>query len=130
LTRWREHVIFLRGFTLISAFHVVEPGRIFVDLALSQIAALGATVAIVAGHGPHGPGFLLDQPGFYVPRCCESSRSRAAAVGHIPQEAFIGIDITPWASAARDPSDEQGYGETDDLKDMLVGNILAVSWAK
>ena len=33
--------------------HVVERGVIFVDLALAQIAALGATVAILVEMDPH-----------------------------------------------------------------------------
>jgi zinc/manganese transport system permease protein len=46
--------------------------------------------------------------------------------GHIPQEAFIGIAYAV-ASAAAILAMSKATGETEHLKDMLVGNILAVS---
>src|SRR2546425_12983774 len=49
--------------------------------------------------------------------------------GHIPQEAFIGIAYAV-ASAAAILVMSKATGETEHLKDMLVGNILAVSKAE
>src|SRR5215475_3741412 len=49
--------------------------------------------------------------------------------GHIPQEAFIGIAYAV-ASATAILFMSKATGETEHLKDMLVGNILAVSWAE
>jgi zinc/manganese transport system permease protein len=46
--------------------------------------------------------------------------------GHIPREAFIGIAYAV-ASAAAILAMSKATGETEHLKDMLVGNILAVS---
>src|SRR6266851_2809767 len=46
--------------------------------------------------------------------------------GHIPQEAFIGIAYAV-ASAMAILLMSKATGETEHLKDMLVGNILAVS---
>ena len=46
---------------------------------------------------------------------------------HIPQEAFIGIAYAV-ASAGAILAMSKATGETEHLKDMLVGNILAVSW--
>ena len=46
---------------------------------------------------------------------------------HIPIEAFIGIAYAV-ASAAAILAMSKATGETEHLKDMLVGNILAVSW--
>jgi zinc/manganese transport system permease protein len=46
--------------------------------------------------------------------------------GHIPQEAFIGIAYAV-ASATAILAMSKATGETEHLKDMLVGNILAVS---
>ena len=46
----------LTGIHAYLGVHVVERGVIFVDLALAQIAALGATVAILIGMDPHGLG--------------------------------------------------------------------------
>src|SRR6266542_3325015 len=49
--------------------------------------------------------------------------------GRIPQEAFIGITYAV-ASAAAILLMSKATHETEHLKDMLVGNILAVSWAE
>ena len=46
--------LILTGIHAYLGVHVVERGVIFVDLALAQIAALGATVAILIGMDPHG----------------------------------------------------------------------------
>src|SRR5438105_2357403 len=46
--------LILTGIHAYLGVHVVERGVIFVDLALAQIAALGATIAILAGMDPHG----------------------------------------------------------------------------
>ena len=48
--------LILTGIHAYLGVHVVERGVIFVDLALAQIAALGATVAILMGMDPHGGG--------------------------------------------------------------------------
>ena len=45
--------LILTGIHAYLGVHVVERGVIFVDLALAQIAALGATVAILLGMDPH-----------------------------------------------------------------------------
>src|SRR5258708_18639869 len=47
--------LILTGIHAYLGVHVVERGVIFVDLALAQIAALGATIAILVGIDPHGP---------------------------------------------------------------------------
>ena len=46
--------LILTGIHAYLGVHVVERGVIFVDLALAQIAALGATMAILIGMDPHG----------------------------------------------------------------------------
>src|SRR5438105_9723294 len=46
----------LAGIHASLGLHVLARGVIFVDLALAQVAALGATVALLAGHGPQGGG--------------------------------------------------------------------------
>jgi len=117
--------LILTGIHSYLGVHVVERGVIFVDLALAQIAALGATVAVVASMDPHGRaaywislGFTFFGAGIFA-----VARSRR---GHIPQEAFIGIAYAV-ASATAILLMSKATGETEHLKDMLVGNILAVS---
>jgi len=100
----------------------------FVDLALAQIAALGATVAIVAGMDPHGRGSYWISLGFTFLGAAIFALARTRR-GHIPQEAFIGIAYAV-ASATAILLMSKATGETEHLKDMLVGNILAVSWAE
>jgi len=107
--------------------HVVERGVIFVDLALAQIAALGATVAIVVGMDPHGVGSYWISLAFTFIGAAIFAFARTRR-GHIPQEAFIGITYAV-ASGAAILLMSKATGETEHLKDMLVGNILAVSWA-
>jgi len=121
--------LILTGIHAYLGVHVVERGVIFVDLALAQIAAFGATIAILlpfAGGDPHGPGVYWMSLGFTfigaaVFALVHSERAR------IPQEAFIGISYAV-ASAGAILVMSQSTSQAEHLKDMLVGNILAVSW--
>src|SRR3979411_917196 len=118
--------LILTGIHAYLGVNVVERGVIFVDLALAQIAALGATVAIVVGMDPHGRGSYWISLGFTFLGASIFARARTRR-GHIPQEAFIGIAYAV-ASATAILLMSKATGETEHLKDMLVGNILAVSW--
>src|ERR1700741_592726 len=120
--------LILTGIHAYLGVHVVERGVIFVDLALAQIAALGATVAIVVGIDPHGRGSYWISLGFTVLGAAIFALARSRR-GHIPQEAFIGIAYAV-ASASAILLMSKATGETEHLKDMLVGNILAVSRAE
>jgi zinc/manganese transport system permease protein len=117
--------LILTGIHAYLGVHVVERGVIFVDLALAQIAALGATVAILIGMDPHGPGAYWLSLAFTFVGAAVFAFARTRR-GHIPQEAFIGIAYAV-ASAAAILAMSKATGETEHLKDMLVGNILAVS---
>src|SRR5438477_12768139 len=117
--------LILTGIHAYLGVHVVERGVIFVDLALAQIAALGATIAILIGVDPHGEGaywmsLAFTFIGALIFAFVRSKHKR------IPLEAFIGITYAV-ASAAAILAMSKATGETEHLKDMLVGNILAVS---
>ena len=121
--------LILTGIHAYLGVHVVERGVIFVDLSLAQIAALGATIAILlpfTGGDPHGPWVYWISLAFtFVGAAIFSTiRSRRA---RIPQEAIIGISYAV-ASAAAILAMSKATSESEHLKDMLVGNILAVSW--
>src|SRR5438105_3017630 len=116
--------LILTGIHAYLGVHVVERGVIFVDLALAQIAALGATMAILIGMNPHGSGAYWLSLGFTFVGAGIFALARTRR-GHIPQEAFIGIAYAV-ASAAAILAMSKATGETEHLKDMLVGNILAV----
>ena len=110
--------------------HVVERGVIFVDLSLAQIASLGATIAIlvpaITGGDPHSPAIYWMSLAFTV----VGALIFAMVKGHdarIPQEAIIGISYAV-ASAAVIVAMSQAPGESEHLRDMLVGNILSVQW--
>jgi zinc/manganese transport system permease protein len=117
--------LILTGIHAYLGVHVVERGVIFVDLALAQIAALGATIAILAGMDPHGRGSYWISLAFTFLGAGIFALVRAHR-GRIPLEAFIGITYVV-ASAAAILAMSKATGETEHLKDMLVGNILAVS---
>ena len=117
--------LILTGIHAYLGVHVVERGVIFVDLALAQIAALGATIAILIGMDPHGTGAYWLSLAFTFVGAAIFSFARTRR-GHIPQEAFIGIAYAV-ASATAMLVMSKATGETEHLKDMLVGNILAVS---
>ena len=121
--------LIIAGIHAYLGVHVVERGVIFVDLSLAQIAALGASIAILlpfTGGDPHGRGvywisLFLTFIGAAVFSTIRVKRAR------IPQEAIIGICYAV-ASAASILAMSKATSESEHLKDMLVGNILAVSW--
>jgi zinc/manganese transport system permease protein len=121
--------LILAGIHAYLGVHVVERGVIFVDLSLAQIAALGSTVATLlpfTGQDPHGPwvywiGLAFTFVGAAIFSTIKVRRAR------IPQEAIIGIAYAV-ASAATILAMSKATSESEHLKDMLVGNILAVSW--
>src|SRR5438105_5462682 len=121
--------LILTGIHAYLGVHVVERGVIFVDLSLAQIAAFGATIAMLTpltGGDPHAPSVYWISLAFtflgaFVFSTIRSKRAR------IPQEAIIGICYAV-ASAAAILAMSKSTSESEHLKDMLVGNILAVSW--
>src|SRR3954464_1744558 len=121
--------LILTGIHAYLGVHVVERGVIFVDLSLAQIAALGATIALllpISGGDPHAPIVYWISLAFTFLGALVFSTIR----GHrarIPQEAIIGICYAV-ASAASILAMSKATSESEHLKDMLVGNILAVSW--
>jgi zinc/manganese transport system permease protein len=117
--------LILTGIHAYLGVHVVERGVIFVDLALAQIAALGATIAILVGMDPHGSSAYWISLAFTFMGALIFSFVRSATA-RIPLEAIIGITYAV-ASAAAILAMSKATGETEHLKDMLVGNILAVS---
>src|SRR5436309_6185789 len=117
--------LILTGIHAYLGVHVVERGVIFVDLALAQIAALGATMSILIGMDPHGTGAYWMSLGFTFIGALIFTLVRSRHK-RIPLEAFIGITYAV-ASAAAILTMSKATGETEHLNDILVGNILAVS---
>ena len=118
--------LILTGIHTYLGLHVVERGVIFVDLSLAQVAALGTTIGFLWGADLHGSGaywwslgFTFIGAGVFV-----MTRMRRS---HIPQEAIIGIVYAVSAAMAVAAMSQAPEG-AEHIKDMLVGNILVVSW--
>jgi len=110
--------------------HVLQRGVIFVDLALAQVAALGATYAVFLGHEPDEPFALLLSLVFTVLGAGAFALIRAFE-DRVPQEALIGITYAVTAALgvllielAADP-----HG-AEKLQHLLVGNIVWVRWSE
>ena len=118
--------LILTGIHAYLGVHVVERGVIFVDLSLAQIAALGTTIAVLYGIEPHGNGAYVVSLIFTFIGAAVFSTIRGRRA-RIPQEAIIGICYAV-ASAAAILAMSKSTQQTEHLKEMLVGNILTVSW--
>ena len=109
--------------------HVVSRKVIFVDLALAQIAALGATYATTLGYDAHEPADSLVVAVFSLLFTFAGAGLFSIArmrKERVPQEAFIGI-VYAAASAAAVLILSKSPTGGEELKHMLVGDILLVS---
>lgn len=107
--------------------HVISRKVIFVDLALAQIAAVGATYATTLGYDPHTDSLqvALFSLAFTFVGAVAFSLARMKKE-KVPQEAFIGI-IYAAASALAILILSKSATGGEELKHMLVGDILLVS---
>ena len=102
--------------------HVVSRGVIFVDLALAQIAAMGATFAFLLGYEPgsnqgHFYALLFASIGaaiFSISRLKEQK---------IPQEAIIGITFAVASATSILLADRSAHG-AEFVESMLTGALL------
>jgi zinc/manganese transport system permease protein len=119
--------LILAGIHTYFGYHIVERGVIFVDLSLSQIAALGASVAILMGWGENAPFFnfcvslAFTLGGAVLFAFLRKSQKRA------PMEALIGISYAGAIALSLLVLEKSATG-TEHIKEMLVGTILTVSW--
>jgi zinc/manganese transport system permease protein len=107
--------------------HVIARKVIFVDLALAQIAALGATYALTLGYDPNHDAFRISL--FSLTFTFVGAGAFAVArmrKERVPQEALIGI-IYAAASAAAILILSKSATGGEELKHMLVGDVLLVS---
>src|SRR6188768_392938 len=119
--------LILTGIHAYLGVHVVERGVIFVDLSLAQIAALGSTIAVLQGYDVHGQMSYFLSLGFTIIGAAVFALTRVHRETRIPQEAIIGI-VYAFSAAAAILAMSKAPEGTEHLKDMLVGNILTVSW--
>jgi zinc/manganese transport system permease protein len=106
--------------------HVLLRKVIFVDLALAQIAAMGAVVAFVFGHEPGSLASFAYSLGAAILGAAIFTLSRARRE-KVPQEAIIGITYVIASAATILIADRAPEG-AEHIKELLAGAILWVTW--
>jgi len=112
----------LIGIHTYFGIQVLARNVIFVDLALAQIAALGATVAFMLGHSMQGAATHLYSLVFTLLAAFLLAFTRTWS-RRISQEALIGVIYVVAAAAAILLIDRAPQG-AEHLKQILTGNIL------
>jgi zinc/manganese transport system permease protein len=107
--------------------HVIARGVIFVDLALAQMAALGATTGLLFRISPESNVAHAFAIGATVTGAAILAATRSKKKTRVPQEAIIGIVYVVASAAAMVIADKAPRG-TELIKDSLIGAILWVSW--
>jgi len=107
--------------------HVIAREVIFVDLSLAQMAALGSSVAILAGSQPDSSTAYLYALSFTTLGAGLFALTRTSRHGAVPQEAIIGIVYVMASAAAILVADRTPRGG-EAIKDILVGSLLWVDW--
>jgi zinc/manganese transport system permease protein len=105
--------------------HVLRRGVIFVDLALAQMSALGATVAFAVGYAPTSSSGLVYTFLFSAIGATLLTASRGLPKA-IHTEAYIGILYVVATAATILVVDRSPQG-AEHVKQILVGSILTVS---
>lgn len=117
----------LAGIHTWLGFHVIRRGVLFVDLALAQMAALGASIGSLLGWNTSGSwktyalslAFALG--GAFLFALFRQRQER------YPIEALIGITYAGAIAIAMIVLEHSATG-TEEIKEMLVGSLLMVSW--
>jgi zinc/manganese transport system permease protein len=114
----------LTGIHAYLGLHVIAREVVFVDIALAQIASLGATAAFLWGYDLESWGSYIFGLSFTVlgASVFAFTRSRERRVS---QEAIIGVVYAVSSAAAVLVADRTPHG-AEHLRSMLVGSILAV----
>ena len=119
--------VILVGIHAYLGIHILARGVIFVDLALAQIAALGAITGVLFGLELHTAGSYFASLAATFLGAGVFAFSRGRTTSSAMQEAAIGIAYVVSAALAVMVLDRLP-GEAEHLKGMLVGNILFVTW--
>ena len=112
----------LVGIHAYFGIQVLARNVIFVDLALAQIAALGATVAFMLGHPAQSLATYGYSLSFTLLAAVLLAFTRAWAA-RVPREALIGVIYVVAAAASILLIDRAPQG-AEHLKQILTGNIL------
>jgi zinc/manganese transport system permease protein len=108
--------------------HVLARGVIFVDLAMAQVAALGAAVGYLRGYEPHSVGSYLWSFGFTLLGAALFSflwdRNRS-----VLQEAFIGITFAFGGALSLLLLSGAPHGGEEFQASLIGGGLLWLGWS-
>src|SRR5947207_11136944 len=115
----------LTGIHAYLGVHVLAREVVFVDIAMAQIAALGATAAFLVGYDTdtwqsYAYALSATLVGAVVLALTRSRRR------HVSQEAVIGVVYAVSSAAAVLVADRSAHG-AEQVRGMLVGNLLSVT---
>ncbi|HMQ10047.1 MAG TPA: metal ABC transporter permease [Oligoflexia bacterium] len=119
--------LILVGIHCYLGIHVLARGVIFVDLALAQVAALGATVPFFFFHEPSSLVKYLFSLGFTLGAAAFltlSNRFRQT----LSQEAVIGVLFAFCSASLIVLADQMPHG-SEHLKHSMIGQLLWTTWA-
>ena len=118
--------VVLVGIHAYLGLHVIQRKVIFVDLALAQIAALGATFGFLLGLSPHSRTAYVFSLAFAIVGAAIFALTRMRHE-RIPQEAIIGITYAVALALAILVADRAPEG-SEHIKETLTGALLWVRW--
>ncbi len=114
----------LTGIHAYLGLHVIAREVVFVDIALAQIASLGATAAFLWGYDLESWGSYAFGLSFTILGATVFALTRTRE-RRVSQEAIIGVVYAVSSAAAVLVADRTPHG-AEHLRNMLVGSILAV----
>ena len=118
--------LILAGIHCYLGLHVLARGVIFVDLSLAQVAALGATVAVVLGFEHHSAGaYFVSLGATFIAAALFALARRHEH--RFSQEAIIGITYALASASVILVVDRMAHG-AEHIKDLLIGQVLWVTW--
>ncbi len=115
--------LLLPGLLVYLGLHIVRREIIFVDLALAQVAALGACVSILMKHDAHDWQTYAWSAGFTLIGAIIFTFTRSKKHHQVPQEALIGIVYVVAAAAGILLLSNSPNGN-EELRHTLVGDLL------
>jgi zinc/manganese transport system permease protein len=114
----------LTGIHAYLGIHVIAREVVFVDIAMAQIAALGATAAFLVGFDLESWISYAAALGFTVLGAAVLAATRTRG-RHVSQEAIIGVVYAVSAAGAVLLADRAPHG-AEHIRAMLVGSLLSV----
>jgi zinc/manganese transport system permease protein len=118
--------LLLPGMLVYLGLHIVRREVIFVDLALAQVASLGACVSLLLGHEAQSQATWLWSFGFTLVGAAILTLTRSKNHQRVPQEALIGIVYVVAAVAGILLLSRTAEGN-EELRRTLIGDVLLVS---